>query len=241
MISSKPKNLDPQGKLFSVFNVSNFYANNDYVTESRIMEYSNLYSKNIFYYLNSFINGLQFEVSINNISKEVFSLVAYLPNIIFELSNISYDELNYSTNIVGNTWFESTSINKNLNIGNQLNTNSILCHNIITDSIQVNEINTRNLKINNHVFNEIIGFLYINSVSLPLQKSTLLSNFNITPINIMNFTLKQGYRLDCVDINNNILFSHTNSSDNFVYYLPISYNINMYKIDILNSTNNLII
>ena len=112
MISSKPKNLDPQGKLFSVFNVSNFYANNDYVTESRIMEYSNLYSKNIFYYLNSFINGLQFEVSINNISKEVFSLVAYLPNIIFELSNISYDELNYSTNIVGNTWFESTSINK---------------------------------------------------------------------------------------------------------------------------------
>ena len=46
MISSKPKNLDPQGKLYSVFNVSNFYANNDYVTESRIMEYSKLYSKN---------------------------------------------------------------------------------------------------------------------------------------------------------------------------------------------------
>ena len=57
----------------------------------------------------------------------------------------------------------------------------------------------------------------------------------------MNFTLKQGYRLDYIDINNNILFSYTNSSDNFVYYLPISYNINMYKINIFNSTNNLII
>ena len=58
MISSKPKFLDPQGKLFSVFNVSNFYSNNDLVTESRLMEYSNMYSKNIFYYLNSFLNGL---------------------------------------------------------------------------------------------------------------------------------------------------------------------------------------
>ena len=158
MISSKPKLTDPQGKLFNVFNVSNFYSNNEYVIVSQLMEYSNLYSKNIFYYLNSFVNGIQFEVSINNISKEVFSLVTYLPNIIFELSNFSYDEGNNSTNIVGNTWFESTSINKNLNIGDKLNTNSILCQNIITDSIQVNEINTRNLKINNHVFNEIIGF-----------------------------------------------------------------------------------
>ena len=75
MISSKPKNLDPQGKLCSVFNVSNFYANNEFVVVSQLMEYSNLYSKNIFYYLNSFLNGLTFEVSINNISKEVFSLV----------------------------------------------------------------------------------------------------------------------------------------------------------------------
>ena len=69
MIASKPKYLDPQNKLFSVFNVGNFYSNNDYVTESRLMEYSNMYSKNIFYYLNSFMNGLTFEVSINGITK----------------------------------------------------------------------------------------------------------------------------------------------------------------------------
>ena len=126
MISSKPKLTDPQGKLFSVFNVSNFYSDNEYVVVSQLMEYSNLYSKNIFYYINSFMNGFQFEVSINNISKEVFSLVSYLPNIIFELTNISYDESNNSTNIVGNTWFENSSVNMNLNIGNQLNVTNIL-------------------------------------------------------------------------------------------------------------------
>ena len=164
-----------------------------------------------------------------------------MPNIISEISNLNYDEVNDSTNITGNTWFESTSINKNLNIEDKLNTNSILSQNIITNSIQVNEINTRNLKINNRVFNEIIVFLYINSVSLPLQKSNLLSNFNITLINIMNFTLKQGYRLECVDVNNSILFSYTNISKDYVSYLPISYNINIYKINIFNSTNNLII
>ncbi len=85
-----------------------FYYFNEFVTESRLMEYSNLYSKNIFYYINSFMNGLTFEVSINGIAKEVFSLVAYLPNIIFELTNISYNEGNNSTNIIGATWFENT-------------------------------------------------------------------------------------------------------------------------------------
>ena len=113
MLSSKPKYLDPQGKFFSVFNVSNFYSDNEFVVVSQLMEYSNLYSKNIFYYLNSFMNGLTFEVSINGITKEVFSLVSYLPNIISEISNISYDESNNSTNIVGNTWFENSSVNMN--------------------------------------------------------------------------------------------------------------------------------
>ena len=122
MIASKPKYLDPQGKLFSVFNNSN----NDYVTESILMEYSNLYSKNIFYYMNSFMNGIQFEISINGIAKEVFALASYLPNIIFELTNVSYDALNNSTNIIGSTWFENSSIEQNLNIGSNLNVTNIL-------------------------------------------------------------------------------------------------------------------
>ena len=143
MLSSKPKYLDPQGKLFSVFNVGNFYSDNEYVVVSQLMEYSNLYSKNVFYYINLFMNGLTFEVSINGITKDIFALVSYLPNIIFELTNISYDELNNSTNIISNTWFQNTSIENNLNIGSNLNVTNILSQKINTDVIEVNSLNCK--------------------------------------------------------------------------------------------------
>ena len=240
MISSKPKFLDPQGKLFSVFNVGNFYSNNEYVVVSQLMEYSNLYSKNIFYYLNSFMNGLTFEVSINGIMKEVFALVAYLPNIIFDISKLNYDEENNSTNIIGNTWFQNTSIEQNLNIGSNLNVTNILTQKINSDVIEVNSLNCKNLKLNNRVFNEVIAYFYINSVSLPLKKSTLLSEFNITSIYTMHFTIMSNYRLDCIDINNNILFSYTNTTDNYIYFKLIPYNINIYKINLYDSMNILI-
>ena len=241
MLSSKPKYLDPQGKLFSVFNVTNLFSDNEYVTESRLMEYSNLYSKNIFYYINSFMYGLTFEVSINGITKEVFSLVAYLPNIISEIRNLNYDEINDSTNIISNTWFQNTSIEQNLNIGSNLNVTNILAQKINTDVIEVNTLNCKNQSINGQNFNEIIGFIYLNGLSLPLQKTNLISNFNIGTIISFYFTLKQGYRLDCVDINNSILFSYTNISNDYVYYQQITYNINMIKINLYNSINNLII
>ena len=77
-------------------------------------------------------------------------------------------------------------------------------------------------------------------VSLPLQKTNLISNFNIGTIISFYFTLKQGYRLDCVDVNNSILFSYTNKSNDYVYYIPIVFNINMIKVNIYNSMNILI-
>ena len=157
MLSTKPKYLDPQGKLFSVFNVSNFYSDNEYVVVSQLMEYSNLYSKNIFYCINSFMNGLTFEVSINGITKDIFALVSYVPNIISEIGNLNYDEVNDSTNIISNTWFQNTSIENNLNIGNNLNVTNILSQKRInTDVIEVNSLNCKNLKLNNCVFNEVV-------------------------------------------------------------------------------------
>ena len=186
------------------------------------------------------MNGLTFEVSINGITKEVFNLVAYLPNIISEISNISYDESNNSTNITGATWFENSSVNMNLNIGNQLNVTNILTQNLTTNVISVNDLNCRNLKLNNRVFNEVVGYFYINSVSLPLQKSTLFSEFNVTPLYTLHFTIMSDYRLDCIDINNNILFSYTNTTDNFIYFKPIPYNASIWKINLYNSMNILI-
>jgi hypothetical protein len=178
--------------------------------------------------MNSFLNGLTFEVSINGITKEVFALVAYLPNIIFEMTNISYDELNNSTNIISNTWFQNTSIEQNLNIGSNLNVTNILTQKINSDVIEVNSLNCKNLKLNNRIFNEVVAYFYINSVSLPLKKSTLISEFGGITIYTLHFTINNEFRLDCIDINNNILFSYTNTTDNYIYFKPIPYNANIY-------------
>ena len=186
------------------------------------------------------MNGLTFEVSINGITKEVFSLVSYLPNIISEIGNLNYDEVNDSTNIIGNTWFQNTSIENNLNIGSNLNVTNILSQKINTDIIEVNSLNCKNLKLNNRVFNEVVGYFYINSNSLPLKKSTLLSEFNVTPLYTLHFTINNGFRLDCIDINNNILFSFTNTTDNFIYFKPIPYNASIWKINLYNSYNDLL-
>jgi hypothetical protein len=239
-IALKPKE-EPNQYISPIFNLNNFYKSNDYASKSDLLSYANLYTANFFQYLNTFTNGLNFAGAINGITDEIFSYIAYIPNIISDIRNISYDEINDSTIITGNSWFETTSINTNLNIGNQLNVNNILTQEMLSNTIQVNELNCRTLKLNNRMFNEIIGFLYINSISLPLQKSNLINNFNITPINTMYFTIKNGYRIDFVDINNNILFSFVNTSEDFIYYQQIPFNSNMKKINIYNSLNVIII
>jgi hypothetical protein len=183
---------------------------------------------------------LNFAGAINGITSDIFSYIAYIPNIIFELTNFSYDSVNNSTNITGGSWFENSSINTNLNVGSSLNVDTILSQKMISNTIQVNDLSCKTLKLNNHVFNEIIGFIYINSISLPLQKSNLISNFNIQSITSLYFTLKNGYRIDIVDVNNSILFSYVNTSSDFIYYQQIPYNTSMYKINIYNSLNIII-
>ena len=82
---------------------------------------------------------------------------------------------------------------------------NILTQKINSDVIEVSSLNCKNLKINNCVFNETVGFLCINGISLPFKKSNLISNFNIQSITTLYFTLKNGYRIDLVDLDDNIL------------------------------------
>ena len=238
-IALKPK-TEPNGNISPIFNLNNFYHANDYASKADLLSYANLYTANFFQYLNTFASGLNFAGSINGIIDEIFSYIAYVPNIIFELTNFSYDSVNNSTNITGNTYFETTSINTNLNVGSSLNVDRILSQEMLSNTIQVNDLNCRNLKLNNRTFNEVVAYFYINSVSLPLIKSNLISNFNIQSITSLYFTLKNGYRIDIVDVNNNILFSYVNTSSDFIYYQQIPYNASMYKINIYNSLNIII-
>ena len=233
-IALKPK-TEPNGNISPIFNLNNFYRANDYASKSDLLSYANLYTANFFQYINTFTVGLNFAGTINGISDEIFSYIVYIPNIIFELTNFSYDEVNNSTNITGGSWFENSSIEKNLNIGNQLNVTNILNHNLTTNIIQVNDLSCRNLNINGQNYNETVGFLYLNGISLPIQKSNLISNFNIQSITTFYFTIKQGYRLDLVDVNDQIRYSYTNITSDFIYYQQIPYNLNMIKINIYDS------
>ena len=84
------------------------------------------------------------------------------------------------------------------------------------------------------------GNLQTNNITLPVQKSNLISNFNIESITSFYFTLKNNYRLDLVDVNDNILFSYTNTTSDYKYFQQIPYNSNMIKINIYNSLNIII-
>jgi len=46
------------------------------------------------------------------------------------------------------------------------------------------------ININGQTYTEIICFIYVNNISLPLQKSNLISNFNISSVTTLYFTLK---------------------------------------------------
>jgi hypothetical protein len=238
-IALKPK-TEPNGNISPIFNLNNFYNANDYASKADLLSYANLYTANFFQYLNTFTVGLNFTGSINGITDEIFSYIAYIPNIISDLRNISYDEVNDSTNITGNTFFETTSINTNLNVGSSLNVDRILSQNMLSNTIQVNDLNCMRININGQTYKEMICFIYVNNISLPLQKSNLMSNFNIQSITSLYFTLKNGYRLDCLDNNNVILFSFVNTSSDYVYYVPIVYNVNMIKVNLYDSRNILI-
>ena len=236
-IALKPKQ-EPNGNISPIFNLNNFSKSNE--SKADLLSYANLCTANFFQYLNTFTNGLNFAGAINNISSEIFSYIQYLPNIIFELTNFSYDSINNSTNITGNTFFETTSINTNLNVGSSLNVDRILSQEMLSNTIQVNDLNCRNLKLNNRTFNEVVAYFYINSVSLPLIKSTLMSEFGSITLYTLHFSIMQGYRLDCIDVNNVILFSYTNTTDNFIYFKLIPYNSNIYKINLYDSRNILL-
>ena len=183
--------------------------------------------------------------NINTIYATISSLSEYVTNSSLAttlsqyVTNLSYDSVNNSTNIISNSWFEATSIDKNCNIGSSLNVDTVLSQNLLTNTIKTNDLSCKKIILNEIVFNDIICFIYLNNISFPLQKSNLISNFNISPISFY-FTLKNNYRIDIADSSNNVLYSYTNITSDYIYYQQILYNSNMIKINLYNCLNVII-
>jgi len=112
---------------------------------------------------------------------------------------------------------------------------------MIANDINANSLNVKCLLLNNQIYYEAVCYIYLNGISLPLQKSNLISNLNIPSIISFYFTLKNGIRLDIVDINNVIVYSFTNNSNDFVFYQQITYNSNMLKVNLYDNLNVIIV
>lgn len=67
------------------------------------------------------------------------------------VTNLSYDSVNNSTNIIGNSYFETTSIDTNCNIGSNLNVDTVLSQKLLTNTIQTNDLSCRKIILNNIV------------------------------------------------------------------------------------------
>jgi hypothetical protein len=101
MSSSEPPRFNPDGTLSSVFNVNDYKQSKGYVTFEDLLSYANLYTTNIFRGFNRF-TSIQIIGTINSINAEYLQYIQYIPNIIFSLTDISYDEQTDTTIIENN-------------------------------------------------------------------------------------------------------------------------------------------
>lgn len=236
MSSYPPPQFNPDGQLNEIFNINDFKHNYDYATMNDLRSYGHLFKYNYWSAYNVFTD-ISIVNTINNIAVDIFNLITYLPNIITTLTNISFNSDSNTTVINGFLNVdESINTDNNINVGNNIHCNDILNQSIITNSI-----NTNNIIINGSDYFNIIGYVYINSVlSMPISNSLLINEFNQLSITTLHFTLKPNYKIEFLDIDNNILFSYRNISSKLVYQIDVNYNPNMIKINLYNKNNFLL-
>lgn len=234
MTSYAVPTLDPENNMVETFNINYFQSSKGYVTFADLLHYADLRLSNIFQALNIF-TSIQFNGSINTISASTFAYIKYIPNIISEITNISYDVESNTTYLKDNTFMYDTAINNNL-VALNVNANNITNQTLLTNSLQTNQ-----LILNDHLFIDTSIYIHLNEKTFPLIKTTLINAFNIMPITSMTITIKPHFRADIVDMYNNILFSVTNTTDNYIYNQSIPYNNHMIQINVYNCYNNQII
>lgn len=225
-------------------NIKNIFAPNNNEVKPYNSEYYNIFTKNITaadisslaslkrvnYYLrdNHFINAT-FSGLLNNISPDQFQMILYIPDIINDIQNINY--FSDATNITG-LIVNDYLISNNININNILS-NDILTNSIETKEIKTNIIKTKDINLDNHLFTNILGYIYINTFTLPLDKNEyLFTEFNLIPINKVYLTIYPSYTIKIYDNNNKLLYKYHNNTTKIKYMIDISHNTNFFKIKI---------
>lgn len=238
MTTQAPPIFNPENQLNETFNANAFHHNGQYATLADLLNYGNLYSPNNWLFLNTF-NDLQAQ-TINGITRDAFALISYIPNMILDLTNVSYDSNTSTTSISHTTNLIDTNIQNNLNVATNLNCDSIINTSLINQNINTNNLSCKHLIINKNTFYDTVATIYINGLSMPLVKSISIDKFNITNINSLFITVKMGFRIDFIDVNNQILFSITNATNEVMYYQQIPYNTNMITINVYDIFNQII-
>lgn len=203
-------------------NFFNWYSN-EYATLGDLMKYAKLAGTNFFTGFNNFTN-VHIDQTINDISANYIQYIQYIPNIMYEITNINYDEGSETTAIIGNTALEKVC-------GESLAITKIVNDTIITQNIKTNTLRSKNVvcdtletKYTSHACVWIDNF--------PLNKSILRSSIpanNVCKMHVMNH-----YTVRLYNSLNVCLFEYKNSSEDFTYNI----NINLGEITRINIYHN---
>ena len=209
------------------FNINDYKSLDGYVLLKDII-YAAYTNKQNNFLPNQYFTKLYFGISINDIDTGTFDLIKYLPNIINDIQNIDFT--NDTTYIKDSSILENTIVNNVLN-ADKIQTFELLTNKIKSEKLNSEFIDVKNLKIDNHEFNDTIGYIYVNGFSLPIDKNEYtFSEFNLINLDKVFITLKSKVKVSIFDIENNLLFYYYNDSEKFKYMIDIFYNLNYHKI-----------
>lgn len=226
--------VDENGNAKPIYNPNDFNKAYGYATYADLLDYANIFRTNIFYSINFFTNGLQFNGNLNNVSDTVFNYLTNVSsdiqtqfnNIFLKLTNYIYHQNDNTQTILTNLDCPNIAVN-------DLESNNIINNNITSNNIKTNNLYVDSLKCNNFQSNSIVNIYFLNNNALyPVLKSGLLSKFNaIDNTKPLYITIAPKYKIIFYNSLNIPQVVVSNNTSDFIYYQSINItNINYFTI-----------
>jgi hypothetical protein len=206
---------------------------------------------------------------VNGVAQNTFSYLVditqdvelALNNLQFITTNMAYDSTNNVTSFNDYFTVSDLSTNNNLAISNncaisgELTVNQINSQNMVINSINSQSLSTNQITCNGTFSSHsdigcylfvLVGVptlgLHLNSslLTIPLMKSQIVTNL-FTPSSpfICSITLKNNYSIAILDSSGTIQYSLSNTTNDFIYNISVSFNALPYKINLF--INNILL